>query len=319
MQKPLILSLLLTVPAVFSFAPNMAANTPGDCSAAAVTYTDAAPDIVDIALADPNFSTLVTALGAADLVTALQGPGPFTVFAPTNEAFDKLPEGTLRTLLDPANKDTLAGILTYHVTAGEFDAASVVGSTGAVSLNGQKIDFKVVIEGEGRTATTSVFADGAQVVMTDIKASNGIIHVIDSVILPATDDIVDTAVSTGIFDTLVAAARAAGLVETLKGPGPLTVLAPTDDAFAALPAGTVESLLKPENKQQLIDILSLHVIKGRNYAADVVTLERIQPLAGKTLDVVVTEGVVTIGGATVTATDIDASNGVVHIIDTVIL
>jgi len=318
MQKPLILSLLLTVPAVLSFAPTMDAKTPGDCSAA-VTYTDAAPTIVDVALGDPAFSTLVTALSAADLVTALQGPGPFTVFAPTNDAFDKLPEGALRSLLEPANKEVLAGILTYHVASGEFDAASVVGSTGEVSLNGQKIDFSVVIEGEGAAATTSVFVDGAQVVVTDIKASNGIIHVIDNVILPATDDIVETAAATGIFDTLLVAARAAGLVETLKSPGPLTILAPTDDAFAALPAGTVESLLKPENKQQLIDILSLHVIKGRNYASDVVGLKRLQPLGSKALDVMVQDGVVTIGGATVTATDIDASNGVVHIIDTVIL
>ncbi|MDF1800203.1 MAG: fasciclin domain-containing protein [Planctomycetota bacterium] len=318
MQTPLILSLLFTAPALLSFAPAMDAKTPDDCSAA-VTYTDAAPSIVEIALADPNFSTLVTALTAADLVTALQGPGPFTVFAPTNDAFDKLPEGSLRSLLDPANKETLAGILTYHVASGQLDAASVVGSTGAVSLNGQKIDFSVVVEGEGATATTSVFVDSAKVVVTDIMASNGIIHVIDSVILPASDDLVATAAAAGTFETLLTAARAAGLVETLQGPGPLTVLAPTDAAFAALPEGTVESLLKPENKQQLIDILSLHVIKGRNYASDVVGLERLQPLGKKALDVVVLDGVVTIGGATVTATDLDASNGVIHIIDTVIL
>jgi len=139
------------------------------------------------------------------------------------------------------------------------------------------------------------------------------------VILPAADDIVETAAAVGTFDTLLAAARAAGLVDFLKSGGPLTVLAPTDDAFAALPAGTVESLLKPENKDQLVAILKLHVVEGRYYASDVAGVDSIKPLGRKTLGVRTGDGDIAIGGARVIAADIDASNGVVHVIDAVIL
>ena len=132
-------------------------------------------------------------------------------------------------------------------------------------------------------------------------------------------DIVDTAVAAGDFGTLVAAVEAAGLVETLKGDGPFTVFAPTDAAFAALPAGTVETLLKPENRDQLVAVLTYHVIPGKVMAADI---------AGKTMDVATVQGApvaidatsgVMVGGASVTAADIEATNGVIHVIDKVIL
>lgn len=134
-----------------------------------------------------------------------------------------------------------------------------------------------------------------------------------------TKDIVDTAVSAGSFNTLVAAVEAAGLVDTLKGDGPFTVFAPTDEAFAALPAGTVEDLLKPENKDKLAAVLTYHVVPGKVMAADI---------AGKTLDVETVEGStaainatngVMIDGATVVTADVEASNGVIHVIDAVIL
>lgn len=135
----------------------------------------------------------------------------------------------------------------------------------------------------------------------------------------ADKDIVDTAVAAGQFQTLAAALSAAGLVETLKGPGPFTVFAPTDAAFAKLPAGTVESLLKPENKAQLTAILTYHVVPGAVMAADVVKLDEAQTVNGRLLEVRTSGGSVMINDAKVTATDIAASNGVIHVIDTVVL
>tara|TARA_R110002124_G_scaffold27316_3_gene97486 strand:- start:11720 stop:12238 length:519 start_codon:yes stop_codon:yes gene_type:complete len=136
----------------------------------------AKPTVVDIAVGNPDFSTLVAALQAAGLVEALSGDGPFTVFAPTNEAFAQLPEGTLEMLLLPENKDQLVAILTYHVVPGAVMAADVVTLTEATSLEGDTIAIT--------TTDAGVMVDGANVVATDIAASNGVIHVIDAVILP---------------------------------------------------------------------------------------------------------------------------------------
>lgn len=135
----------------------------------------------------------------------------------------------------------------------------------------------------------------------------------------ATKDIVDTAVAAGSFGTLAAALKAAGLVETLKGKGPFTVFAPTDAAFAKLPAGTVDNLLKPENKAQLTQILTYHVVAGSVKAADVVKLTEAKTVQGQSVKITVKGGKVSVDGANVTATDIAASNGVIHVIDSVIM
>ena len=135
----------------------------------------------------------------------------------------------------------------------------------------------------------------------------------------ANQDIVDTAVAAGDFKTLAAALDAAGLVETLKGPGPFTVFAPTDEAFAKLPAGTVENLLKPENKDKLTAILTYHVVPGEVMAADVVKLDEAKTVNGEMLSVNSDGATVMINDAKVTATDIPASNGVIHVIDSVVL
>ncbi len=135
----------------------------------------------------------------------------------------------------------------------------------------------------------------------------------------AQKDIVETAVNAGQFKTLAAALGAADLVGTLKGSGPFTVFAPTDEAFAKLPAGTVENLLKPENKDQLVAILTYHVVPGKVMAADVLKLKRAKTVNGKMLDIATKGDAVMVNDAKVTATDIGASNGVIHVIDTVIL
>jgi uncharacterized surface protein with fasciclin (FAS1) repeats len=132
-------------------------------------------------------------------------------------------------------------------------------------------------------------------------------------------DIVDTAIEAGSFNTLVAAVQAAGLVETLKGDGPFTVFAPTDEAFAALPEGTLETLLKPENKDKLIAILTYHVVGGSVTSSDVVTLESARTVQGQSVSIEVEDGNVMIDGAKVVAADIMTSNGVIHVIDKVIL
>ena len=135
----------------------------------------------------------------------------------------------------------------------------------------------------------------------------------------ADKDIVDTAVGAGDFKTLATALEASGLVSTLKGEGPFTVFAPTDAAFAKLPAGAVDNLLKPENKQQLVDILTYHVVPGKVMAADVVGLDDAKTVNGGRIDIQVDGGAVKVNEANVTATDIAARNGVIHVIDQVIL
>jgi uncharacterized surface protein with fasciclin (FAS1) repeats len=132
-------------------------------------------------------------------------------------------------------------------------------------------------------------------------------------------DIVDTAVAAGSFNTLAAALTAAGLVDTLKGDGPFTVFAPTDEAFAKLPAETLESLLKPENKQQLTDILTYHVVAGKVKAKKVVKMDSIETIEGSDIAIRVEDGTVYVDNAKVVKTDVYASNGVIHVIDTVLI
>lgn len=184
--------------------------------------------IVETAVAAGQFNTLVAAVKAAGLADELSSAGPFTVFAPTDEAFAKLPEGTVEALLEDTDK--LAGILLYHVVSGKVMAADVGGIASADTLLGQPAAI---------ATTNGVTIAGAKVVKTDIACSNGVIHVIDTVMMPKS--IVDVAAAAGSFGTLLKAAQAAGLADTLATDGPFTVFAPTDDAFAKLPAGTVPS------------------------------------------------------------------------------
>ena len=276
-----------------------------------------AKDIVDTAVANGSFTTLVAAAQAAGLVDTLKGAGPFTVFAPTDEAFKKLPAGTVEALLkDPA---ALKDILLYHVVAGKVMAADAAKLDSADTVLGKPIAIKVV---DGK-----VMINDATVAAADVAASNGVIHVIDTVLLPPAEeampaepmvkDIVDTAVANGSFTTLVAAAQAAGLVDTLKGAGPFTVFAPTDEAFKKLPAGTVEALLKDPAK--LKDILLYHVVAGKVMAADAAKLTSADTVLGKPIAIKVVDGKVMINDATVAAADVAASNGVIHVIDTVLL
>ncbi|PWH12378.1 MAG: beta-Ig-H3/fasciclin [Anaerolineae bacterium] len=278
------------------------------------TPEPAPQDIVEIAAGDGRFTTLVAAVQAAGLVETLKGSGPFTVFAPTDDAFAKLPAGTLDELLKPENKQALTDILLYHVASGKVMAADVTKLTSATTALGKDVTIKVDMG--------KVYINDAQVIITDIEASNGVIHVIDTVLLPPADasDIIDTAIADGRFKTLAAALEAAGLIETLKGEGPFTVFAPTDEAFAKLPAGTIENLLKPENKKTLTDILLYHVVSGEAMAANVVNLNSATTVLGKDIKITVKDGKVFLNDTIqVIITDIKASNGVIHVIDAVLL
>jgi uncharacterized surface protein with fasciclin (FAS1) repeats len=212
------------------------------------------------------------------------------------------------------------------VAEGAVPAETVVTLDSATTIQGEPVSI-MVMDGE------VVLNDSAKVIITDIEASNGIIHVIDAVILPPSvvaaaaeaeemmdaKSIVDIAVEDGRFTTLVAAVQAAGLAETLSGEGEFTVFAPTDDAFAALPEGTVESLLEdPEGA--LKDILLYHVAEGAVPAETVVTLESATTIQGEPVSIMVMDGEVVLNdSAKVIITDIEASNGIIHVIDAVIL
>lgn len=265
-------------------------------------------DIVDTAAGAKGFSTLVAAVKAADLVDTLKGDGPFTVFAPNDAAFAKLPKGTLEALLKTENKLKLASILKFHVVSGKVMAKDVAKLTEAQTVFGQKVSIDT---------KDGVKVNGAKVIKADIECSNGVIHVIDSVILPK--DIVGIAAANDDFSTLVAAVKAAGLVETLQGEGPFTVLAPNNAAFDKLPEGTVTELLKPENKEKLAGILKFHVISGNVMAADVVKLSEATTVQGQKVSIEVKDGSVYVNGAKVIATDIKCSNGVIHVLESVIL
>ncbi len=268
-----------------------------------------AGDIVDVASDAGVFQTLLTAVGVAGLEDTLRGEGPFTVFAPTDEAFAALPADTLNALLEDV--DALTAVLLYHVVAGAaVPASEVVGLTEVTTANGLILPVDT---------SDGVKIGTANVVQTDIMASNGIIHVIDSVLLPPADemDIVDTAVAAGRFNTLAAALGAAGLVDALRGDGPFTVFAPNDEAFAKLPEGTIEALLA--DPETLAQILLYHVVPGALEATDVLSRNQLKTLNGARAAISSGSSGAFIDDARIIATDIFTSNGVIHEIDAVIL
>ncbi len=274
-------------------------------------------NIVQTAIEDGRFHILVLTLRVADLVEALSGPGPFTVFAPTDAAFEKLPPEVLRELLRPESHRRLVELLTYHVVGGKALTAAEI-----LAMNPP---FKLKMLNNLTTEITvnagKVEINNSTVTQADVRCTNGIIHVIDTVIFPP--NIVQTAINDGRFKTLVTALTAAGLVEPLSRAGPFTVFAPTDAAFAKLPPGTLDNLLKPENRPELIRILTYHVVANRELtSADILALNppfRLEMLNGLSTEVTVAGGMIKVNSATVIVANVFASNGIVHAIDTVLL
>lgn len=276
---------------------------------------EAAPDdssIVAVAQAAGGFDTLLAAAKAGGLAEALASDGPFTVFAPVDAAFAELPEAAVNNLMQPENQETLASLLQHHVVAGRIDAEGVVEAGELESLAGTPL--AVEVEGD------EVRVGGVRVVQTDIDADNGVIHVVDQVMFPEGFACIATvAQRSGEFETLLAAAEAAGLKEALSVEGPFTLFAPTDAAFEQLPEGTVDELLQPENLPDLQRVLQHHIVAGSLTAEEVLEAGTLETLAGTTLEVSMEDDQPRINGADIATVDLMAGNGVIHVIDTVLM
>ena len=307
-----------------------------------MTEEDEGPGtIVDVAVGAGSFETLVAAVTEAGLVETLSGDGPFTVFAPTDDAFAAALDALGLTAEELLGNPALADILTYHVVAGAVDAETAISLDGqsAATVQGEEIDIAVV---DG-----NVMINNATVVMPDVEASNGIIHVIDAVILPPTiaeallggdttdadmvdeeaapelGTIVGVAEEAGIFTTLLAAGEATGLSVPLDADGDFTIFAPTDDAFAAALDAlglTAEELLA--DTDTVTSILTYHGLLGSVSAEEAIALDgqSVATINGAEITISVVDGAVVINdSATVIQADVLASNGVIHVIDAVLL
>lgn len=221
------------------------------------------PETITASLDGLALSTLATALATAELDDDLAASGSFTLFAPSNAAFAALPPGTLDSLLLPANRQQLIDVLKNHVIVGEVPSTVAVTLSSATTLGGGSLLLDVV--------GPDLFVNDGKVTRADVEARNGVIHVIDSVLLPR-QSVVETLQARG-FSTLVTAVGAANLATTLSGPGPFTVLAPTNAAFTALGQATLDSLLLPQNQALLARILSYHVLQGSIPAGDAAAAE----------------------------------------------
>jgi len=297
--------------------------------------TAAAPDktIVQTAQENADLSTLVTALQTAGLVDTLNGQGPFTVFAPTNEAFAKLDPALLQQLLT-TDVSTLREILLYHVVAGQIISTQLENGQEVKTVQGAEL--KVTVNASG------TFINDAMVIIPDVMACNGVIHVIDTVLIPPSpvtpsvpecppvacpdenngssegQTIAQIAASNPDLSTLVTALETAGLVDTLNGPGEFTVFAPTNEAFAKLDPALLQQLLTTD-VSTLREILLYHVVSGEVLSSQLVNLGQLTTLQGQTVTVTVGCDTVCINDAMVIVKDIQASNGVIHVIDTVLL
>ena len=276
-------------------------------------------DIVAIAAGSEDFTILTAALETAGLTEALQGEGPFTVFAPTDAAFENLLSALSISAEDLLAQPQLADVLLYHVVAGEVMSGDLQNGMTAETLGGQMITVDL---SEGVKINTSA------VITADIKASNGVIHVIDTVLIPETfqlasataplPSIVDIAVSNPDFSILVSALAKAELVEALQGEGPFTVFAPTNAAFEALLGELGISAEELLGQPQLADVLLYHVVSGAVLSTDLQNGMTAETLGGQSITVDLTDGV-KINKSAVEIADIQASNGVIHVIDSVLI
>ena len=289
-----------------------------------------------VAARNPDLSNLVIAIEAAGLLKTLQGAGKFTAFAPTNEAFAKLPAKDLARLLAPEGEgevNELQRLLSYHVVSGTVFSEDFQNNAAITTLEGDTILAHVMPTGApnpgGSGALEQIKVNDATLITVDVPASNGVIHIIDTVLtVPKTTicDIVNDDSRHYDLSTLAAAIKATSFNTLCEG-GPYTLFAPSNQAFARLPAGTLAHLLEPANFQELARILEYHVAPGANFAKDLTNGELLPTLylppvlharSESTVKVTIAGSSVRINNAFVTTADIAAFNGVVHIIDTVL-
>jgi LPXTG-motif cell wall-anchored protein len=304
-----VLSILMMALLIFSMMPTYAADG----------------DIVDIAVNNGSFNTLVAALQKAELVEALQAEGPFTVFAPTDDAFAKLLADLNITADDLLNHPQLADVLLYHVVGAKVMSTDLSDGQKAATLQGEEITVDL---------SNGVKIDMSTVTGADVEATNGVIHIIDTVLVPKAfkldaepmmedkmmpeKDIVGIALGSEDFSMLVSLLQKADLVETLQGEGPFTVFAPTNQAFsdllAALDISAAELMAQPD----LAKVLLYHVVPGKVMSTDLSNGLQAATAEGTNITVDLTDGV-KINDSSVTAADIEATNGVVHVIDSILV
>ena len=276
-------------------------------------------DIVQIAAGNSDFSILVAALQKAELVSALQGEGPFTVFAPTNAAFEKLLSELGITSDQLLNHPQLKEILLYHVVSGQVLSSNLQNGMTAMTLSNQELTVNLE---DGVKINTS------NVVAADLMATNGVIHVIDTVLVPPTfkldsssnqpNTVVDVALSSSDFSMLVSLLQKADLVEALQGEGPFTVFAPTNDAFNQLLDTLGISASDLMNQPDLSKVLLYHVISGKVLSSDLSDGLKADTLNGEQVTFDLKNNPM-VNNSHITAVDIEAGNGVVHVIDTVLV
>jgi uncharacterized surface protein with fasciclin (FAS1) repeats len=297
---------------------------------------------------NPVLSTLVTAVSQAGLVDTLNGDGPFTIFAPTNDAFAAIPAADLEAVL--ADQDLLTSILTYHVVAGESLTAAELGDAGTLTtVNGGELTF----------GADGTMVNGASVVCSDVMTANATVHIIDQVLMPMTDEMTEemtdemtdemgamapsgpacsavpadgegsfggmaddpaaTAASNNpVLSTLVTAVSQAGLVDTLNGDGPFTIFAPTNDAFAAIPAADLEAVLADQDL--LTSILTYHVVAGESLSsADLIAAGSVDTVNGGSLEITDDGGTLMVNGVPSVCMDVPTANATVHIIGGVLM
>jgi len=270
-------------------------------------------DIVHVAEGNADLSTLVAALTAGKLVATLEGKGPFTVFAPTNEAFAKIPKDTLTKLL--GNQKLLDQVLEYHVLSGDFSMRDLMAAKLITTLEKEEVLV--------RSMNNAIMVNNADVVVADVEATNGVVHVVDKVLVPPDfplalypEDIVELSESQPSLSTLVQALVAGKLTATLSGKGPYTVFAPTNDAFGKIPAAALQKLLA--NPTELDKVLEYHVLAGKFSMRDLMAVLSVKTLEGENIKVSGSGKVINVNEAKVLKADVQASNGVVHVIDTVL-
>ena len=317
----------------FNFGVNFFSALLATSAEVAFARRNRCASIAEIACDSDNFSTLCLAINAAGLYETLHGPGLFTLFAPTDQAFENLPEGTLDGLLQDI--PALTDILEFHTVPSKVTSRGLKCSRGIPMFNGQKSHTvcrkgKVFQKGRGNSDNTL-----PQIIDFNMRACNGVVHMVSEVMLPSPQkrktpkkeciSITDIACTTGGFDTLCKAVLATGLDKVLDGPGMYTVFAPTDEAFGNLPEGTVEALL--EDIPALSDLLRFHAVSGKVYSTDLECTSLVHMLNGNdTRTVCRNQNTFQTGAGNsdyqmpqFIDVDRETCNGVVHVLDEVML
>jgi transforming growth factor-beta-induced protein len=265
--------------------------------------------IVDVANSSEDFESFSAALADADLDSELSGDGPFTVFAPTDEAFERLPAGTL----DNLSEEDMQRLLLYHVGPGRISSDDL--DNGPITTSADVTAFVEVdddLADDLDIGDRDIHVNDVQVVDTDIEATNGIIHAIDQVLIPP--DIIAALELAGDFDQTLAAVDRVDLTDELRGPGPFTVFAPTDEAIDDLPDDTIENL----SDEQLTNVLLYHVVDERMLTSDL-TAGQVETMLGEDVAIDPSDDEVRVQGARIVGSEILATNGVIHAIDQVLL